>query len=296
MSARLLMAQAARSQELLGGSADLVRQYLVSQIHPDGGGRNRDGASDLYYTAFVFMGLQSLGDPVTLDPLRAFLQKFGSGQGLDLPHLASLARCWALAQVSGEIGPGGPGLLAELKKYQAADGGYAPAPQATHGTLYGLYLAQGIYDDLGVAAPFGPRVGELLRSLELAEGGWANETGVPAAVATVGAAAVALLKRHCFPVPETAVAWLHKHLHPRGGFRANLAAPMPDLLTTATVLHALKALGGDLGGVRESCLDFIDSLWTNAGGFHGHWADDFLDSEYTFYGLLALGSLSEDKA
>ena len=28
------------------------------------------------------------------------------------------------------------------------------------------------------------------------------------------------------------------------------------------------------------------------GGFHGNWSDDYLDCEYTFYGLLALGHLS----
>jgi hypothetical protein len=44
--------------------------------------------------------------------------------------------------------------------------------------------------------------------------------------------------------------------------------------------------------LRERSLDFIDTLWSAEGGFHGHWADDHLDAEYTFYGLLALGHLS----
>jgi hypothetical protein len=44
--------------------------------------------------------------------------------------------------------------------------------------------------------------------------------------------------------------------------------------------------------VKEPCLDFIDSLWSAAGGFHGNWADDTLDPEYTYYGLLALGHLA----
>jgi hypothetical protein len=40
-------------------------------------------------------------------------------------------------------------------------------------------------------------------------------------------------------------------------------------------------------------MDFMDSLWNaSAGGFHGHWADEFVDAEYTYYGLLALGHLS----
>src|SRR5439155_373210 len=33
-------------------------------------------------------------------------------------------------------------------------------------------------------------------------------------------------------------------------------------------------------------------LETNEGAFHGQWADDHVDCEYTYYGLLALGHLS----
>ena len=69
-------------------------------------------------------------------------------------------------------------------------------------------------------------------------------------------------------------------------------APLPDLLSTATALHALTALQVPLDRVKEPCLDFIDTLWTNAGAFHGHWGDDAVDCEYTFYGLLALGHLT----
>ena len=70
-------------------------------------------------------------------------------------------------------------------------------------------------------------------------------------------------------------------------------APMPDLLSTATTLHALACLEREVPApIRERCLDFIDTLWSAEGGFHGHWADDHLDAEYTFYGLLALGHLS----
>ncbi len=69
-------------------------------------------------------------------------------------------------------------------------------------------------------------------------------------------------------------------------------APMPDLLSTATALHALAGLQVPFDSVREACLDFVDSLWTNSGAFYGHWHDEFLDVEYTYYALLALGHLS----
>jgi hypothetical protein len=80
--------------------------------------------------------------------------------------------------------------------------------------------------------------------------------------------------------------------HPGGGFRAIPDAPIPDLLSTAVILHALDGLQMPLANIKEACLDFVDSLWTNQGGFHGNWADDDLDIEYTYYGLLALGHLA----
>jgi hypothetical protein len=79
---------------------------------------------------------------------------------------------------------------------------------------------------------------------------------------------------------------------PEGGFKAFSLAPMPDLLSTAVALHALDGLQMDYRACKEHCLDYIDTLWSAEGGFHGTWADDVLDCEYTYYGLLALGHLS----
>ena len=78
----------------------------------------------------------------------------------------------------------------------------------------------------------------------------------------------------------------------RGGFLAVPEAPIPDLLSTATALHALAGMQVDFSGIKERCIDFVDSLWTNRGSFYGNWTDDMLDTEYTYYGLLALGHLS----
>jgi prenyltransferase beta subunit len=299
MSASLLIVEASRSRALLGESAELVRQYLLGQLNPDGGGRNREGKSDLYYTVFVLQGLAALGGKPPLALTTGFLAQFGDGDGLDLVHLASLVRCRMLLQAPVfRTDPSQRSIpfaknescLRQLARFQAGAGGYTPIPQAKTGTLYGLYLAKGIYEDLGLS--LGGEAAAFVRKLELPTGGWANEPGVSAAATTVGAAAVSLLRHFNEPAPASATAWFLRHFHPQGGFRANLAAPLPDLLSTATALHALKEMGHNLNEVREPCLDFLDSLWTNEGGFHGHWADDLLDSEYTFYGLLALGCLA----
>lgn len=94
------------------------------------------------------------------------------------------------------------------------------------------------------------------------------------------------------PVDRDAGIWLLDRCHARGGFFASPTTPVPDLLSTATALHALSVLHVPIAGLCDPCLDFVDSLWTNRGGFFGTWADDAVDCEYTYYALLALGHLS----
>ena len=75
-----------------------------------------------------------------------------------------------------------------------------------------------------------------------------------------------------------------------GGFTALNHAPYEDLLSTGVGLYALNFINADLRLMKPECLDFIDSLYEN-GGFRSTQTDFETDVEYTFYGLLALGSL-----
>ena len=129
-------------------------------------------------------------------------------------------------------------------------------------------------------------------SLRTPDGGFANHAGA-AEGSTPATAAAVLVMRHLDAEPDARVAeWLLARAHGDGGFFAAPNAPVPDLLSTATALHALVAMHADIASIKEPCLDFVDSLWTNAGGFCGSWLDQTLDCEYTYYGLLALGHLS----
>ena len=93
------------------------------------------------------------------------------------------------------------------------------------------------------------------------------------------------------PRPEGVGDWLLSQVSPAGGFLAMPQAPLPDLLSTATALHALASLEVPIDALRERSLDFLDSLWTGKA-FVGTWEDDEADCEYVFYALLALGHLS----
>jgi prenyltransferase beta subunit len=90
--------------------------------------------------------------------------------------------------------------------------------------------------------------------------------------------------------------WLAARAEPYGGFSAIPTGPdmaIPDLLSTATAVHALTLVGVDMEEIRERNLDYLDALWSVQGGFRGHPADDVLDCEYTYYGLMSLGDLVE---
>jgi prenyltransferase beta subunit len=294
MSLRLEMLQVARvGPKALGDSAELVRAFFLRQFSEEGGGRDRAGKADLYYTIFALAGLQALQAEAPVGRARQYLCGFGDGAALDFVHLGALARCWAA--VGFEKMPADlPGaLLARIETFRARDGGYDSDPDAAHGNAYGCFVALGAYQDLQRAMPEPLRMVQCLKFLETPDGAWGNARGLALGSTNATAAAVTLLHQLGMPMNAAVGDWLLARVHPQGGFLAMPNAPIPDLLSTATALHALACLEREIpAAVRERCLDFIDTLWSADGGFHGHWADDHLDAEYTFYGLLALGHLS----
>ena len=250
------MLQVARlAPNLLRDASSPVAEFLLSQFNDDGGAADRAGQSDLYYTVFALEGLIALQRE--LPPhVRLFLESVGDGEDLDLVHLCCLARCWAALKQPA------PDLAERIDALWDRD------------NVYHSFLAWGALQDLGrEPEPFSFRD----RSL--------------ATTTPTTAAAVTLLRQMQAPVPEDAVRYLLARAHPEGGFSATEDAPMPDLLSTATALHALSGQHVPVAHLKDQTLDFLDTLWTGKA-FCGHWADDAPDCEYTYYGLLAMGHLS----
>jgi len=294
MSLRLQMLQIARvAQKALGDSAALVRDFLLRQITPEGGGADRAGKADLYYTIFVLAGLDALQAEIPKARLETFVSGFGDGAGLDFVHLSALARCRAAIGLEKVPHSFSDAVLARLETFRTGDGGYDVKPGAPHGNAYGCFVALGTYQDLGAASPEPLRMVQCLKFLETPDGAWGNLRGMRKGTVPATAAAITLLHQLGMPINSAAGDWLLDQIHSDGGWLAVPGAPIPDLLSTATALHALACLDRPLpDALREKCLDFVDTLWNAEGGFHGHWADDALDAEYTFYGLLALGHLT----
>lgn len=279
----------------LGESRDLVAGFLREQMNPDGGFRDRSGTSDLYYTVFGLDALIALQEEPPVDRAAPYLDGFGDGAALDFVHLACLARAWATLR---RLPPTAviDRVLTRLETFRSNDGGYATVPGAAIGSAYGAFLALGAYHDFERPLPMPEGVQASLAGLRAADGSYGNHPGLPSGVTPATAAAVIVLRHLGSPADREAGMWLLDRCHARGGFFASAATPVPDLLSTATALHAISSMHLPMAGLREPCLDFIDSLWTNRGGFFGTWADDAVDCEYTYYALLALGHLSLERA
>jgi hypothetical protein len=285
------MLQVARlAPKQLGESRDLVAAFLHGRLNPDGGFQDRSGASDLYYTVFGLDALIALQEDLPAAQTAAYLSRFGDAAGLDFVHGACLARAWAaLRRPPSDVVPR---LLGRIEACRSGDGGYATTPGSSQGSAYAAFLAIGAYQDLGRSVPQPEGILASLRALRARDGSYANHPGLASGLTTATAAAIMVMRQLDAAPGREAGMWLLDRCHPRGGFFASPGSPVPDLLSTATALHALSALHLPIGGLRDPCLDFVDSLWTNRGGFFGTWADDDVDCEYTYYALLALGHLS----
>lgn len=286
------MLQVARlAPALLAESTGLVAAFLAGRQDAGGGFVDRAGRPDLYYTVFGLEGLAAVRAEVPAARARPYLEGFGDGGGLDFVHLACLARAWASVPEAGEVAPRAR-LAARLAAFRSRDGGFNADPGADAGTAYAAFVALGAHQDLGMPLSNPDALAASVRALDARDGGVSNVRGAGAGMTPPTAAAIAVLRALDAPVPESYGAWLLRHAHPQGGFVAGPGIPVPDLLSTATAIHALVSMHASIDPVKEACLDFIDSLWNGRGGFHGHWADDEIDCEYTYYGLLALGHLS----
>ena len=144
------MVQVARlAPHALGESSRLVEGFLERERHPEGGFRDRGGRCDLYYTVFGIDACLALRMDPGADALNRWLERFGTGEGLDLVHLCSLIRCRAF---TGFPEGHARALGRRLDAFRAPGGGYRPGG-TPHATAYAGFLARGARQDLGPPRP-----------------------------------------------------------------------------------------------------------------------------------------------
>ncbi len=281
-----MLRAAARATTFLDGSDEPIVRFVRSRLMPDGGFRGRGDESDLYYTVFGMESLIALNAELPDEAIEKFIRSFHGGESLDLVHLACLGRCWA--DLPGREAPPDvrEAVLKRIESCRTSSGGYFNSPGCGNdnaGSVYNGFLALGAYQDLGVSLPDAQALA-----------GDVNVKSSAADPTPLIAAAAYLLEElgGASERREELGSRLLERCHEQGGFFAVDLMPVPDLLSTATALHALARMGVPLGERREPCLRFVTGLRTGDGGYGAVRADGVADCEYNFYGLLALGHLA----
>ena len=286
-----MLRAAAAGTGALGDQAASVAEFVRSQRVEGGGYRGRSSDADLYYAAFGASSLFAIGADDALDGLEPYLRNFGGGDGLDLVHLACLARCRSLLPAGILDDETHGAIRRRIEAHRSCDGAYAATDRSERGSVYACFLATAALQDLGEPVADIDGVERCTSALAVGDGSYANDAALRVGTTPGTAAAVTLLRHLARPVDPASTDWLLAQYRAEGGFVAAPAAPEPDLLSTAVALHALAGVGASLEPVRDACLHFVGGLLDKRGAFRPSGADDDGDCEYAFYGLLSLGHL-----
>ena len=268
---------------------EAIVSFVRSRRCPDGGFAGKSFSSDLYYTVFAAATLDALGARGSLLKLPRYLMSFKDGSGLDFVHLTCLAQL--LSSLPGRKRL--ESVLAQLESYRSRDGGYHHAlPDAETGTGYAIYLAMEAYAGARREPPHYERLREALAVLCVPEEGNVNTfAGLHGQTNTMAAVCIARMRLGLDPNATYRALFLDRYDAASGGFYAYPQARTPDLLSTASALYTLKTMGMPLNEFAPRCRTFVESLWTDEGGFCGSPGDPIPDCEYSFYALLVLGAL-----
>ncbi len=301
-----------------------IHAFLESRRNGDLGFQDRSGKTDIYYTLFGLSCLLATDGPIHSMETRRFLKQYPIDSHHDFIHTVSLLRCRLIGQLlaaperirkslvhdpqskmsrilqkgfSYRITPNDDEkrLLEGVEDFRSKDGGYHHAHRGNaHGSVYAAFMALQVMQEYML--PWQDKADGLaasIQALETPDGGYANEGHMESGTTTATAAAIVTLRAMGRNVHPQAGLWLLQQHIPEAGFRAGPQAPVPDLLSTAVSLYALRCADISCRNIADSCLAFVDSLWNEDGGFCGSLADTDSDCEYTFYGLLALGCLAD---
>ncbi len=245
-----------------------IRSLIISKQTVNGGFEDRGGKTDLYYTLFGTFIAEALAVTEVIEPLKVYVKEYVSQN-----NLTGVYRYCGAILYTKLIGI--DSTTEKLRKQIVADLTQPNSNQPEYSVFLGMLALYYLEDFLTIQR----LVNQFKKSYSL------NSLPCPVVAAT------AILLGMAGNKNTDAVDILRSFYRGNGGFAALHKAPSEDLLSTAVALYALHFLDADVRLIKPDCLIFVDDLYDN-GGFRSSSYDAHTDVEYTFYGLLALGSLS----
>jgi hypothetical protein len=272
-----------------------ISGFIERQLSPEGGFCNRANVPDIYYTHFGLSCASVLRIQVPIHQTLDWLGRFDPSS-LTLVDLSGFVKCLAIAALRQTPQPlldRSRDCLTRVGKFRTPDGGFSygdPGP----GFPYAAFLALNIYQDLGESIPEPERLITALNQCQKTDGRFAHPGSSSAGLLLTTIAGLMTLRQLTGTVNQPAVAWVESQFADVGGFRADPDTELPDMLSTAVALFALKVCGVDMTPYQSRARHFIEDHWLPDGSFSATLFDDVGDCEYAYYGLLALGAIADE--
>lgn len=300
ISIRLFKALLKGRDQLSEEAVERIARFVVSQRLEDESFMDKSGKADLYYTAFGWMLCYALGIACDHRKMKAYLSALDADR-LDLIHYAAFIRCRMIQRL---FEGGKVGLL--LKSFFPAPVKPLPdfsVPHKDWHSPYTRFIWLSLSEDTKSnvqSSRFKVQGGDSTKNLKpgtlnfelspyhVKGGGYMNTTDGLTATTNATVAALAIRGQLDGYEDNEDIRFLRHLQESSGGFGAAKGSPLPDLLSTATSLFLLSCYGVQ---PKYPARDFIEAHWLESGGFSATLLDEVSDVEYTFYGLLALGSI-----
>lgn len=245
-----------------------IKAFTKQQQTGTGGFADRAGKCDLYYSLFGYYVAEALDMQEVTPSLKKYINHIVQSCDLQGVHLHTAAILWT--KLFGE-----ESFPIVLKEKIHQDLLHSRNKQEAYSGFMNMLTFYYLKDYYGFY--------RVQKRLEDAS----SSTEMPCSVT-----AALMVLQECFGKPVRSLEkQLHSFYFDNGSYKAITGAPSGDLLSTAVALYALRFTDSDIRIIAPDCLGFIDSLFSG-GGFCATVYDVQPDVEYTFYGLLALGSLS----
>lgn len=248
-----------------------VKRFILEQKSENGGFRDRAGIPDVYYSLFGFFLSEAAGLQETKPGLMAYIGH------LPATHKKGLINRCCIAII---------GMGLKISARQRISGICGLIREFFSGAVdmsrqYHYFMAFLVLDAYGLNNPVSRfLIRPLFKKQEF-------QSDIPCPVA----AAIVVLKTNLGLPADKELSLLMGFFDEENGFKSFKDAPAADMLSTAVALAALKSTGCDLRLVRPACLNLVERNF-DSGAFlagNGDWEHD---TEYTFYGLLALGLIT----
>ena len=263
-----------------------VKDFVESQRLSDGSFVNKNRKSDIYYTAFGWMLSYVFGMDTDCNKTASYLKKQDIQQ-LDLIHYAAYIRCRMIQHLfeGGTLKL----LLNSFSKINIRPrSSFDNVPHNDIESPYTQFMWLSLLEDTHNPIQNRDAILVSLQNYHVSGGGYSNMKDGVTAATNASSAALSVIGQLTEYKYTADLNYLLNIQSDTGGFAATEHTPLPDILSTATALFVLDCYNKK---PEVSPVGFIDAHWLDNGGFSATLQEETSDVEYTFYGLLALGTI-----